>query len=70
MSLYNQGENEGLKGAVHGSLLTLSCLALNHNAMAYQIRPSGYLRFNKWFYLVVVVVEVYQVFRHIKGESE
>ena len=66
MSLYHQGENEWLKGGVHGALLTLSCLAFNHNVMANQERPDGNLRFNSWFYALVVGVEIYQVWRHIK----
>lgn len=63
MSLYNRGENEFLKGMIHGATGVLVCLIFNHSIQRR-------LKFNTFFYGTVVIMELFQMCRHIKGESE
>jgi len=64
MSLYDEGQNEFLKGAVHGATLGLGVLMTGYNMTAHRKRPTGRLLFNKLFYSALVVVELYQLWHH------
>ena len=67
MRLFNSGEQEPLKIAVHGSLLALVAVCAGYNAIAFCLRRDRHLAFNVAVYGALVALEVRQVKRHMEA---
>lgn len=62
------GEQEPLKGAVHGAMLVLSLACTAYNYLAWSRRGERHLLNNTLLYGALCVVEVAQVVRHERAK--
>lgn len=69
MSLFDRGEDEAFKGAMHGSTLTLCAVMGAYNWAVWKKpgRGTGWHLFSAVVYGVVSILEIIQVCRHTKG---
>ena len=64
VSLFESGEHERLKLAVHGGMLGLSSACLYYNARAWTLRKEPHLAVNTVIYLVLAVIESRKTWHH------
>lgn len=64
----DSGQHEGLKLAVHGSILGLAVLALGYNIAAYKRRKEGHLGRNVVIYGALAAFEVVVMAHHLHSD--
>ena len=69
MAFTDSGEQEALKGAVHGALLVLSVTCAAYNFIAWRQRQERHLCNNVVLYGALCGIEVLQVVRHERGRQ-
>ena len=67
MRLFHSGEAEGLKIAVHGSMLALAATACLYNLAAFALRRKGHLAVNVALYGTLTALEARKVKHHMEA---
>lgn len=65
-SFCEPGSAEAVKGAVHGSVLTLALMCGIYNACAWRQRGGRQLMANTATYAGLALFEIWQVWRHMR----
>lgn len=64
MSLFDSGQREGLKGAVHGALGLLALVCCGYNVIAWARRRDTHLAVNASVYGALTAYELAKVLHH------
>lgn len=59
-------EDQAVKGAIHGAVLTLSLMCCVYNACAWHQRRVARLAVNAGLYAALSAFEVTQIWRHLR----
>ena len=64
MSFLDEREAQGVKGAVHGAVLTLAIMTLIYNVAAYRVRPERHHLVNIASFSWLCLLESINIWRH------
>lgn len=66
MCVFDPGEKENLKGAVHGAALLLAAICGGYNAIAFLRRREAHLAINTALYVGIALWELEHVKHHAR----